>query len=367
MSHDYYNILEISTGCSIDAIKKAYKIQALRWHPDKHCQNKKEDAQARFIKISRAYEVLSNPTKRRIYDMYGEEGIEQERNNNTFSPNDQTASNQAEQLFKMFFNTSSGMFNGTPINVSFENVSTGPFNFGRDIFMSRMNCANSTHNQNINQNHNEKDPTIISELLIPMSEVYYGITKKIKLTKREYLPLSSNKNQNQNSNTSFRTLENDIEIKIEAGMNDLTRVSFNEMGDIYPDRTPGDLIFILKSATIEGFQRSGTRLIYKHKLSLVELISGFTLRVPLFDKTDQFLHEETISPLVNPQQHIVVSEKGYPYQDIRTRNNGRRDQLMIIFDTSHWPKISNVAQVPVSQLLNLSKQISDILSPFYKQ
>lgn len=70
----YYAILGISRNADEESIKKAYKKMALRWHPDKNLENK-EQAEAHFKQISEAYEVLSDKSKRAIYDKYGKEGL----------------------------------------------------------------------------------------------------------------------------------------------------------------------------------------------------------------------------------------------------------------------------------------------------
>lgn len=66
---DYYDILGISKNASLDEIKAAYRRQALKWHPDR---NKSPEAAEKFKEINKAYEVLSDPKKREIYDQYGE-------------------------------------------------------------------------------------------------------------------------------------------------------------------------------------------------------------------------------------------------------------------------------------------------------
>lgn len=71
MGKDYYKILGIPAGSNEDEIKKAYRRMALKFHPDK---NKDPNAEEKFKEIAEAYEVLSDPKKRVIYDQYGEDG-----------------------------------------------------------------------------------------------------------------------------------------------------------------------------------------------------------------------------------------------------------------------------------------------------
>lgn len=70
----YYDILGVSKGASEQEIKKAYRKQALQWHPDKNPSNKSE-AENKFKQIAEAYEVLSDKAKRSLYDRYGVDGV----------------------------------------------------------------------------------------------------------------------------------------------------------------------------------------------------------------------------------------------------------------------------------------------------
>jgi len=67
---DFYDLLGVSKDASDAEIKKAYRKQALEWHPDKH-PNNKEAAEKRFKEINEAYQVLSNKDKRAAYDRMG--------------------------------------------------------------------------------------------------------------------------------------------------------------------------------------------------------------------------------------------------------------------------------------------------------
>jgi len=69
-----YELLEVSPDADDATIKKAYRKLAMKWHPDKNPEKKKE-AEDKFKEISQAYEVLSDPKKKKTYDQYGEEGL----------------------------------------------------------------------------------------------------------------------------------------------------------------------------------------------------------------------------------------------------------------------------------------------------
>ncbi len=70
MATDLYNILGVSRGASEDEVKKAYKRQARKYHPD---LNKDAGAEDKFKEVNSAFEVLGNPEKRKMYDEFGED------------------------------------------------------------------------------------------------------------------------------------------------------------------------------------------------------------------------------------------------------------------------------------------------------
>ncbi|XP_078445497.1 DNAJ heat shock family protein [Wolffia australiana] len=74
MGADYYEILRVDRDVNGDDLKKAYRKQAMKWHPDKNPTRKKE-ADAKFKQISEAYAVLADPQRRVVYDGCEEEGI----------------------------------------------------------------------------------------------------------------------------------------------------------------------------------------------------------------------------------------------------------------------------------------------------
>jgi len=72
---DYYEVLGISRDATEQDIKRAFRKLAMQWHPDR---NKAPEAEAKFKEINEAYAVLSDPEKRRVYDQFGHEGLNQQ-------------------------------------------------------------------------------------------------------------------------------------------------------------------------------------------------------------------------------------------------------------------------------------------------
>ena len=76
---DYYEVLGLEKGASLDDIKGAYRKAALKWHPDRWVSGtdaEKKNAEEKFKEASEAYSVLSDPDKKAKYDQFGFAGVE---------------------------------------------------------------------------------------------------------------------------------------------------------------------------------------------------------------------------------------------------------------------------------------------------
>lgn len=77
---DYYEVLEVSPDADEQEIKKSFRNLSKRFHPDKNLGN--EEARQKYLQITKANEILSDPAKRQVYDIYGEEGVNDPQNFN---------------------------------------------------------------------------------------------------------------------------------------------------------------------------------------------------------------------------------------------------------------------------------------------
>jgi molecular chaperone DnaJ len=106
---DYYEVLGAARTASPDEIKKAYRRMAMQYHPDRNQGDKVSEA--KFKEVSEAYEVLSDPEKRRLYDQYGHEGMKSQFGPGGFDfSRDFTHVNDLQDLFGSLFGDGGGVF-----------------------------------------------------------------------------------------------------------------------------------------------------------------------------------------------------------------------------------------------------------------
>lgn len=167
MGVDYYNILKVNRNATEEDLKKAYKRLAMKWHPDKNPASKRE-AEAKFKQISEAYDVLSDPQKRQIYDLYGEEGLQAAE---FASPNSARGPSgfrwnprDAEDIFAEFFG---GGDDG------------GRFRKGNGDEVAGRSQAK----KKANVKANVKAAAIESKLVCSLEELYKGCRKKMRISR----------------------------------------------------------------------------------------------------------------------------------------------------------------------------------------
>lgn len=135
----YYEILGVGRAADGTEIKKAYRKLAMKWHPDKNPDSRK-DAEEVFKRVAEAYEVLSDPDKRRQYDLYGKEetgGRHHARDHRTRGPSGPRAAHPAGFNFGFDFDDFHNHFTFEHAQNIFESVfnTRDPFNiFKEDPF-----------------------------------------------------------------------------------------------------------------------------------------------------------------------------------------------------------------------------------------
>lgn len=145
MNIDYYKVLGISKDASQDEIKKAFKSLALKYHPDKNGEKTADD----FKMIHEAYQILSNPEKRMIYDMTYSIGIDAQKTN---GPDNEAISQLINLLFDILKNKIQEKFGK------------------KQQESERDKKPSSAKSTNININ-----------IDVDLSDIYNGVTKKLMI------------------------------------------------------------------------------------------------------------------------------------------------------------------------------------------
>jgi len=164
---DYYEILEVQKNATKDEIKKSYRKQALKYHPDKNPGNKA--AEEKFKEAAEAYEVLGDDEKRRRYDQYGHAGL---GGNSGFSGSGMTIEDIFSHFGDIFGDSMFGDFGG----------------FGRSRGGSRR----------VNKGSNLR-----VKVKLNLKEIVEGVEKKIKVQK--YVTCNTCHGSGASGNSAFTT------------------------------------------------------------------------------------------------------------------------------------------------------------------
>jgi DnaJ-class molecular chaperone len=283
VNKDYYAILGISRWATDDEIKRAYKQKALKHHPDKNRDDL--DAEKKFTDISEAYEMLSDPYKRSIYDRY---------HSDYFNTN-----------FRRSFST------GNNYRSSFG--STHPTYDSFNTYFKRY-----------------KDPTTFYDLYVTLDEINKGTTRKLKVTRQRFKP-------------ELHMAEKDekvLEIQVKPGWKEGTKITFENEGDEGDQHTiAGDIVFIIRDKPHPIFERSNSDLIYRVKLTLKQALLGTLIVIPFLDSTKPPYQLRTYQEIITPQTEKRFPNEGLPYPKDLTK----RGDLIVKFDIL-FPKLLNQEQ-----------------------
>ncbi|XP_027346254.1 dnaJ homolog subfamily B member 4-like isoform X2 [Abrus precatorius] len=314
MGVDYYKILQVDKNAKDDDLKKAYRKLAMKWHPDKNPNNKKE-AEAKFKQISEAYEVLSDPQKRTVYDQYGEEGLKGQvpppdaggAGTTFFSTGDMPGSfrfnpRNADDIFAEFFGFSS------------------PFGgMGGRGGGGGMRSRFSGGGVHMSQGAPRKAPPIENKLPCTLEEIYKGTTKKMKIS-REIADVSG----------KTMPVEEILTINVKPGWKKGTKITFPEKGNEQPNVAPADLVFIIDEKPHGVFTRDGNDLVVTQKISLAEALTGYTVHLTTLDGRNLSI---PINSVIHPNYEEVVPREGMPLPKDPSKKGNLRIKFNIKFPT----------------------------------
>ncbi len=299
---DYYEILGVSRDASQEEIKRRFRELALKYHPDRNPDRRKW-AEEKFKEISEAYEVLSDPEKRRLYDMYGHQGLQGAFSGPEFSWQDFTHFDDISDLFGSFDDFLRSF--GIDLDI-----------FGDSFFTTRRT------------RRTQRGRDLYLELEIDFLEAVKGAEKRITLTKEAKCPQCKGqgylnpqditicpecKGSGVKSKTTgfvfFSTtcpyckgtgkviknpckeckgrgtirVRKNIVVKIPPGVEEGTKLRIQGEGEEVSVGRPGDLYIILKVREHPIFKRDGLDIYCQIHVPLTKAVLGGEVEVPTLE------------------------------------------------------------------------------------
>ena len=285
---NYYEILEINSDASQEEIAEAYRNLSLKYHPSKASSENKEVYELHFQKLAEAYEVLSDPTKKGIYDIHGSEGLR------------------------------------TGLKDKKGNIK-GAYRFlnnGHEIFDNFMGILNPFLLINDNEKKSDEIPSVFGsafggqnyptpEKLSPINitlectleELYTGCVKTIKYKKQKL-------NYDLRT-TNIEEVVQDVEIF--KGYDNSTVITFREKGNDSPGIVSSDLNVYIKELPHDKFRRINKNdLLYIHDISLVKALNSEPVCLYTLDGRRLAI---SIDEIISPNTVKIVQGEGMPIYD----------------------------------------------------
>lgn len=329
---EYYRVLEIDKEtATIDTIKKSYRKLALKWHPDRNKNNKKE-AEKKFKEITEAYEVLSDTDKKERYDKFGKDGLQENGMEEGFDPQD---------IFNMFHMHS---------------------------------------NMHSNMNDMKQKKHVIHELNLTFEEIFKGVSTKIKINKEVVTDIHNNidfingtkicdkcdghkiinqtiqigpglftKNRTKcnvcnykgwiiNEGFQLKKVEKEININVTKGITEEEPIIIQKEGDYdIKSKEFDDLIVIIKEKKHPIFKRKHYDLIQQVNISIFETLINPTIYIPhlsgdiLQIDINEIIKNDTLKTISN-----------YGFYDKRRNKNGN---LILYFNIEYPDSNLNNSQI----------------------
>ena len=325
---DYYDILGVDKDASQKEIKKAYRKLAKKYHPD---MNKDDpDTSDKFKEISEAYEILSDPDKRKRYDQYGHSGI----NDNDFNFDDfaQGGFGGFEDIFDMFFGGRGGRGRGRRgpqkgsdlqyrLQITFDEAAFGT---EKEITIPRTETCETCGGSGAKPGTEVKTcPKCNGTGQIRVSQrTAFGQFTQTKTCDRcggngkiVQTPCSDC------NGTGKQRRHRNLTVNIPAGVDNGTRLRMAGEGEAGDKGAPsGDLYIIIQVEKHEIFDRKGDDVYCEVPINFVQATLGDEIKVPTLDGKVKF----TIPEGTQPGTTFRLKNKGIPHLN----GHGRGDEYI---------------------------------------
>jgi DnaJ family protein A protein 2 len=361
---EFYEILEVQQDASQDDIKKNYRKKVIKMHPDKGGDPEE------FKRLQAAYEVLSHPEKREIYDKYGIEGLKE--------GGGAGGMDMFEGLFGGLFGGGRGGGRGQPaqrkvkptvegLKVRLEDVYVGTMK--QMTFDRQRNCENCDGKGG----KDAKKCTTCKgagqvEKVMQLGPGFLTSTRSVCHTCKGEGTVYANENKCKVcKGEKVKREKKTLDIPIEQGAPNECPIVFSGEGNEIPDAMAGDFIVKLLIEPHKRFERKGADLYFTKKISLYEALTGCAFNLEHLDGK-KILISSYPGEVIAPGSKKQIAGHGMPFY----KDNMSHGNLYITFDVE-FPKanqlknpadLQKVLPVPKDLLTGVDKTKCELLEDF---
>ncbi|GHO92257.1 molecular chaperone DnaJ [Reticulibacter mediterranei] len=290
---DFYEVLGVARTATEDEIKKAFRRMAKQYHPD---ANKEQGAEARFIEINEAYEVLSDPQKRAAYDRYGHAGLGNGAGAGAGFATDFGSFSTINDLFETFFaGTAGGTSRRTgpqrgadlryELTITFEEA---VFGCQKEIELPRWETCSHCRGNGAQPGTSTSRCSACQGTgeIRRVQQSIFGQFVNVTMCERcrgegRVITTPCEKCRGQGRVRNNRR----VVVNIPAGVDDGINVRVTGEGEVSArGGTPGNLYVVLTVKPHQFFKRQGNDIIYELPISFTQAALGDEVDVPTVDE-----------------------------------------------------------------------------------
>lgn len=338
----YYEVLGVQRTIESVELKKSYRKLAMEYHPDR---NPDPAAQDRFREIQEAYEVISDPEKRRLYDQFGHEGLK----SRGFRP---SGFNSMDDIFGGFQSIFEDFFGGGGtrrrqsrgedllyrLKVEFREAALG---CKKTIEINRHDSCGKCEGSGAEPGSSAQTcPQCGGRGQVAVSQGFFSVAQTCPQCRGsgQFIPNPCRKCHGQGLEVKKQSLEVNVPAGVDTGM----RLRLNQEGNAAPKAgVRGDLYVEMEVLADEIFERDGTDLYTRQHIPFPTAVLGGEVSIPLLEGTKNIsIPKGMHSPYV----------KKIPHEGLSDVRGTKRGNLFIEFYIATPEKLSSRAKELLKEL-----------------